>query len=408
MRCPKCGFDQVSATACQRCGVIFDRLRAAPQSRHPPSDPPPPQDPPNWSWMWGILAVAVLAVGAWRWPRPAHDAPRPDPPKAAAEQARTGEPLALPVRKSLEPEASAVAAVPTPREVPPVTARCPLANGTRPSGWRQVPSYWLTGASGYEDALRQRQATAAPMVVYFFADWCGYCKQIDRELFSSAEVERYFSRSVFRVRINPEESDADRDLAARFGVDGYPSFFVVPAGSNEPDRCSLFRRGAKSEPVSSEELEREIERRNQGFAQELIRRGGERRQARDLSGSLALLDQAVAAAPMEREGWIQRAIAREEQGDLDGALADYAVAIALRNDGSAHERAVEVLIRATRFDEAVACATDWLEREPRSTKAIAQRSRAHHERGDLVRSRDDAGRACALGDSSACSAAGPG
>ncbi len=408
MRCPKCGFEQVPAAACQRCGVIYGRIRAAPPSRHPPSAPLPPPDQPTWSWLWGIVALALLAAGVWRWPRPANDTPRPDPPNAVVERTKTQEPPAPPLRTSPEPEASAVAPEATPREMQPVTARCPLAGGTQPSGWRQVPSYWLTGASGYEDALRQRQATAAPMVVYFFADWCGYCKQIDRELFSSAEVDRYFSRSVFRVRVNPEASEADRTLAARFGVKGYPSFFVVPAGSSEADRCSLYRIGEKSEPVSFEELEREIERRNQSFAQGLIRQGGERRQAGDLSGAMALLDRAVAAAPMEREGWMQRAIAREEQGDLDGALADYAVVVALHNDASVHDRVVEALIRVTRFDEAVACATDWMVREPGNIKAIVQRSRAHHERGDVARFREDAARACALGESSACAAVGPG
>jgi tetratricopeptide (TPR) repeat protein len=244
------------------------------------------------------------------------------------------------------------------------------------------------------------------MVVYFFTDWCGYCKRIDRDLFSSVEVDRYFSRSAFRVRVNPEESASNRMLADRFGVNGYPSFFVVPTGSDEPDGCSLYRRGRRTEPISPAELAAEIEGRNASFGHRLLQQAAERRQAGDLDAAVSLLDSAVAAAPSRPDGWMQRAMAREASGALDAALSDYAVVAALRNDGSAHDHAVQALIAARRFDEAVACTTEWLEREPRSVKAITQRARAHAERGDEARSREDATRACVLGSGVACDAFG--
>jgi thioredoxin-like negative regulator of GroEL len=331
-------------------------------------------------------------------PPPGASLPVADPPES--------EPLAVmstPLPVELEAEPLSVES-PATAETPPVTARCPLADALRPSGVRQVPSYWMTGASGYEDAERRRQTTAAPMVVYFFTDWCGYCKRIDRELFSSSDVDRYFSRAVFRVRVNPEENASNRSLADRFGVHSYPAFFVVPAGGGEPSRCSLYAK-EDSDPISAGELERRIEERNERHARQLLREGFELRQAGDVGAAIAVLDRAVQAAPMEPEGWLQRAVARERNGDLDGALADYGVVASLRADGSMHDRAVRLLMQAKRFDEVVACATDWLQREPSSVRAIGQRARAHGARGDVLRFREDAARACALGDGGACAVA---
>ena len=125
-----------------------------------------------------------------------------------------------------------------------------MADAVEPSDVREVPPYWLTGASGYEDAVRRRQASSAPLVLYFFTDWCPYCKAVDRDLFSSAEADRYMSRAVVRVRINPESGDAERRLADQFKVTGYPTFLVLPASSTDPLRCSLFQEGRDRKPAS--------------------------------------------------------------------------------------------------------------------------------------------------------------
>jgi thioredoxin-like negative regulator of GroEL len=291
--------------------------------------------------------------------------------------------------------------------VPPVTARCPLADAVEPSGFRQVPPYWLTGARGYEDARRRQESQGAPIVLYFFTEWCPHCRRVDRDLFASSEAERYFSRAVLRVRVNPETDEGGRRLADEFGVSGYPSFFVVLPG-DEPRRTSLFEEGGGLEPASPEELQARIEAQAQLYARRLIREGYELRAAGDLAGALPLLDRALQAAPREAEGFLQRAIVREGQGALDEALADYALVALLRPGGRAHERAVHALQQARRFDEAVACATDWMGREPNAIEPLRQRARSHFRRGDLSRAREDAEHGCALGDEEACRAAGRG
>ena len=94
-----------------------------------------------------------------------------------------------------------------------------------PSGFD--PKTWLQGADGFYDALVKvkDKPEAPPLFVYFYTDWCGYCRQFERELLGTAPVKQYF-QDVLAVRINPESGPREREIANYYGVSGYPSFFV--------------------------------------------------------------------------------------------------------------------------------------------------------------------------------------
>jgi len=99
------------------------------------------------------------------------------------------------------------------------------------------PSGWRSGADGLYGALAslKKEATPPPMVVYFYTDWCHYCRQFERELLSTAPVKRYF-QDVVAVRINPEKGPRERKIADYYGVSGYPAFFVHSHRSNTLSR----------------------------------------------------------------------------------------------------------------------------------------------------------------------------
>ena len=89
------------------------------------------------------------------------------------------------------------------------------------------PGTWLQGADGLYDALMKVKdnPSAPPLVVYFYTDWCGYCRQFERELLGTTPVKDYL-KDVLAVRINPEGGPREREIATYYGVSGYPSFFV--------------------------------------------------------------------------------------------------------------------------------------------------------------------------------------
>src|SRR6187455_2172202 len=72
---------------------------------------------------------------------------------------------------------------------------------------------WSNGASAFESAMASRRDEPMPIVVYFYADWCGYCKR-----FNSALSEGSIDLSDFvKVRINPEKGSKEQALAQKFG-----------------------------------------------------------------------------------------------------------------------------------------------------------------------------------------------
>ncbi|MGH9900568.1 MAG: thioredoxin family protein [Pyrinomonadaceae bacterium] len=143
-------------------------------------------------------------------------------------------PEANPIRKGRAPLPTNVrASKPSPaREAPP----------------RPVSLSWYEGAAGYARAEREQKQSQAPLVVYFYADWCGYCRQLDQQFFPSAEVQR-FLRDAVKVRINPEAGLEERALARRYGVSGYPAFFVIAGESARPQRVHPFMRSGTMSPA---------------------------------------------------------------------------------------------------------------------------------------------------------------
>ena len=97
------------------------------------------------------------------------------------------------------------------------------------------PATWLQDSDGMFEAIRSIEEESKPMVVYFYTDWCGYCRQFERELLGTPEVKEYFSE-ILAVRINPENGDQEREIAAYYGVSGYPGFFVHSGASRTLSR----------------------------------------------------------------------------------------------------------------------------------------------------------------------------
>jgi thiol:disulfide interchange protein len=91
-------------------------------------------------------------------------------------------------------------------------------------------SSWLEDAPGMAEAARLYQEAARPVFVYFYTDWCPYCRQFERELLSAEPVEDYFD-GIVTVRINAEKGPAEAEISRRYGVRGFPALFMLSSES---------------------------------------------------------------------------------------------------------------------------------------------------------------------------------
>lgn len=112
---------------------------------------------------------------------------------------------------------------------------------------RYASDSWYEGASGYRTAVHAAQASKAPLLLYFYTDWCVFCRDVDNNLFSDS-VAITAMRPFVKVRINPEAGTAEESLFHKMGGRGYPTLLVRPAGG-KPQRVGVTRQRSADNPV---------------------------------------------------------------------------------------------------------------------------------------------------------------
>lgn len=98
---------------------------------------------------------------------------------------------------------------------------------SRPSGQAvaapRAVNWLFTPTQGLARARQQNK----PVMMDFYTDWCGYCKKLDDEVYTSQKIIA-LSQKFVSIKVN---ADNFRDVAAQHGVNGYPTIvFLTPAG----------------------------------------------------------------------------------------------------------------------------------------------------------------------------------
>lgn len=61
---------------------------------------------------------------------------------------------------------------------------------------------WLDYEMGYNKAVRENKI----ILVDVYTDWCGWCKVMDRETYTNAEVIKTVNTHFVTVKLNPEKT----------------------------------------------------------------------------------------------------------------------------------------------------------------------------------------------------------
>jgi tetratricopeptide (TPR) repeat protein len=95
---------------------------------------------------------------------------------------------------------------------------------------------WVTSLP---EALRQATAQKKLVVAYIYADWCPWCKRMDRETWPDAAVAAEARKHVF-LKLNGEKDPDGIDLRERMRARGFPTILILNADGSEFDRISGF------------------------------------------------------------------------------------------------------------------------------------------------------------------------
>lgn len=95
---------------------------------------------------------------------------------------------------------------------------------------------WL---SDLDAAVEQAQETGAYIVVDLYADWCGWCKKLEREVFP-APAFRTFADDKVLLRVDVEDGAEGSALQARYGAYNLPTTLILDADMVRVGRVAGF------------------------------------------------------------------------------------------------------------------------------------------------------------------------
>ena len=83
----------------------------------------------------------------------------------------------------------------------------------------------------YEEALAEARKQNKLLFIDCYADWCGPCHRMAKEIFTQAKVGEVFNKNFICLMSNMEKDAAGKALRNRFNVVSYPTLlFVSPEG----------------------------------------------------------------------------------------------------------------------------------------------------------------------------------
>ena len=91
----------------------------------------------------------------------------------------------------------------------------------------------------FEDALKKARATHKPVMIDFWAQWCGWCHRLDKTTYVDPAVVKLAEQFV-AVKVNTEGDPRDTAVAIRYDVSSLPTIMVISPGGRPIARVNGF------------------------------------------------------------------------------------------------------------------------------------------------------------------------
>ncbi len=91
----------------------------------------------------------------------------------------------------------------------------------------------LTWSRSLDNGLQTAQQEDKPVMVYFWAVWCQFCKKFESETLNNPQVNKMLKEDYVLVAM---DLDVDRDVARKYGVNFPPYMLFLDGTGNVLER----------------------------------------------------------------------------------------------------------------------------------------------------------------------------
>jgi thioredoxin-related protein len=79
--------------------------------------------------------------------------------------------------------------------------------------------------TSFQEGVSEANSEGKLLFVDAYTDWCGWCKVMDRETFSTEEIGKFMNEKFVSIKVNMEEGFGI-DLAMKYRVSSYPHYLI--------------------------------------------------------------------------------------------------------------------------------------------------------------------------------------
>jgi thioredoxin-like negative regulator of GroEL len=98
--------------------------------------------------------------------------------------------------------------------------------------------------ASFAEALKKAAAQNKPLMVDFWAEWCGWCHRLDKTTYRDPTVVK-LSQEFVAVKVDTEGKPSDVEAALRYDVTSLPTILFVTPGGRQVLRVNGFQGPGK-------------------------------------------------------------------------------------------------------------------------------------------------------------------